>query len=114
MLLLALLAPFVFALARSPDAGAPLPFGDFSELEGSEHEAYERELRELLKSEAPSKIAFLRLKMSGATYPLFALSDLRVPIVLDGHIPATNFKHLVHDRSARSLHACLLLLVLKS
>lgn len=97
------------------------PVGALETLQGTGHGEAEAALTRALQAEAnaasveqPMRVAFLRHKMSGGTYPIFSITDGPSALVLDGHVPAVNFKvrvtrtaaaydalgvtHVVHDR----------------
>lgn len=115
------LAPFVTSLVEDTTRIATRPVGALDTLERSRHAETEAELLAALREEAatlpehtPLRVAFLRHGMSGGTFPLFTITDAGAQLVLDGHIPAVNYKyrltrsiavydalgvtHLIHDR----------------
>ncbi|MEM6296350.1 MAG: hypothetical protein AAGA54_34080 [Myxococcota bacterium] len=76
------------------------PVGALDTLEANPQGKHEDELRAALQAEAhahdgPLRVAFFRNKMSGGTYPIFAITDAGARLVLDGHVPAVNFKHRI-------------------
>jgi hypothetical protein len=107
------LAPIVVAVLDDRDRLIPRPVGGLEVLEGSVHAAPEQALREALASEAlalgqaeqprPLTVAFLRRGMGGGTYPLFSITDVDAKLVLDGHIPAVNYRYQVKRRSPAAL-----------
>jgi len=98
-----LLAPVLATLLGRLDALAPRPIAGIDTLETSEHGEVERSLREALIAEreatGPLRVAFLRSKMGGGMFPLFAIADAGGAVVLDGHVPTVNFVHTVEERS---------------
>lgn len=108
------LAPIVVGVVDDRGRLLPRPVGGVEVLEGSVHEAPEQALRETLQAEAqllaergalekPLTVAFLRRGMGGGTYPLFSITDADARLVLDGHIPAVNYKHQVRRRSPAAI-----------
>ncbi len=97
-----LLAPLVATVLARTDVLAPRPIGAVDTLENSDHVEAERTLREALVAEKAStpamRVAFLRSRMGGATYALFAIADADAAVVLDGHVPTVNFVHVVEQR----------------
>ena len=98
--LAAVATPFVATLV--PDVGrfATRPVGALDTLEANHEGAYEADLLALLRDETaahggPLKVAYLRNRMGGGTFPIFAVTDAGADLVLDGHIAAVNFKHRV-------------------
>ncbi len=81
------------------------PVGALDTLEANPQGEHEAALREVLQAEAdahagPLRVAFFRNKMSGGTYPIFAITDVGARLVLDGHVPAVNFKHRIRRAPA--------------
>src|SRR5690606_29482850 len=107
------LAPLVVGIIDDRGRLLPRPVGGVEVLEGSVHAAPEQALRETLLAEAallaeaedPRRltVAFLRRGMGGGTYPLFSITDADAKLVMDGHIPAVNYKHQVRRRSPAAL-----------
>jgi hypothetical protein len=99
----ALLAPVAATLLPRADVLAPRPIGAIDTLENSGYDDAERSLREALIAEREHtgtlRVAFLRNRMGGATYPLFAIADAGGAVVLDGHVPTVNFVHVVEQRT---------------
>lgn len=94
----AIAAPFVATFV--PDLGrlATRPVGALDTLEANPEGEYDAKLLAALRSEAesgPLKIAYLRTGMGGGMFPLFAVTDAKANLVLDGHIAAVNFKHRI-------------------
>ncbi|MFV8751875.1 hypothetical protein ACNOYE_15125 [Nannocystaceae bacterium ST9] len=105
-----LLAPIVVGVFDDRGRLLPNPVGAVSPLEGSIHDQAEqallaalREQAELLDEGQPLTVAFLRRGMGGGTYPLFAITDAGAELVLDGHIPAVNYKYQVRKRGPEAL-----------
>lgn len=107
VLLLAIVAPAATELWAHRDALLRRPIGAIDTLADTGHAEVERELAEALAAERAHtehmRVAFLRAEMGGATYPLFALAELGVDVVLDGHVPTINFDHIVERRSVEVL-----------
>ncbi len=102
-----LLAPIVVGVFDDRGRLLPSPVGAVSVLEGSIHDADEQALLAALReqaSERPITVAFFRRGMGGGTYPLFAITDVDARLVLDGHIPAVNYKYQVRKRGSEPLH----------
>ncbi|KIG13447.1 hypothetical protein DB30_08074 [Enhygromyxa salina] len=107
------LAPLLVGIVDDRGRLTPRPVGGVEVLEGSPHAAVEQALSETLVEEAqllasandprPLNVAFLRRIMGGGTYPLFAITDADANLVLDGHIPAVNYKYQVRRRSPDAL-----------
>ena len=114
-LLAILLAPALISLIHAPSRLAPHPVGNLSTFENTDFAEADSELRAALDHETgPLRVAFLRQGMGGATFPLFAIADSNAKVVLDGHIPAVNYRwqsraslsslrrlgatHIIHDR----------------
>lgn len=107
------LAPILVGVIDDRGRLLPRPVGGIEALEGSPHQAPEQALREALQAEAqqladsgdprPLTVAFLRRGMGGGTYPLFSITDADARLVMDGHIPAVNYKHQVRRRSPAAL-----------
>lgn len=107
------LAPLLVGVVDDRGRLVPRPVGGVEVLEGSPHAAVEQALSETLVAEAqllaaadeprPLNIAFLRRAMGGGTYPLFSITDADAKLVLDGHIPAVNYKYQVRRRSPDAL-----------
>lgn len=107
------LAPLVVGAIDDRGRLVPRPAGGVEVLEGSPYEANERALGEALAAEAealaaeadprPLTVAFLRKAMGGGTYPLFTITDSGAKLVMDGHIPAVNYKYQVRRRSPGAL-----------
>lgn len=103
------LAPLVVGIVDERGRLLPRPVGGVEVLEGSVHAAPEQALHETLEAEAQQlaaaqdprrmTVAFLRRGMGGGTYPLFSITDAEARLVMDGHIPAVNYKHQVRRRS---------------
>jgi hypothetical protein len=103
-----LLAPVLAGVVEDRTRLTPRPVGGLGTLEGSVHGEVEAELRALLAAEraaGPLKLAFLRQRMGGGTYPIFAATDLGAGLVLDGHIPSINSIYRVQGRSPAALAA---------
>ena len=104
-----LLAPLVVGVFDDRGRLLPSPVGAVSVLEGSIHEQDEQALLAALREQSellegrPMSVAFLRRGMGGGTYPLFAITDVGAKLVLDGHIPAVNYKYQVRKRSLEAL-----------
>ena len=99
------LAPFVTSAVEDVGRVATRPVGAIDVLEGSAFSDDDAELLEALRAQkdampegTPMRVAFLRNKMSSATYALFAITDAEVDLVVDGHVPAVNFRHQVRRR----------------
>jgi hypothetical protein len=107
------LAPILVGVLDDRGRLFPRPVGGVEVLEGSIHAAPEQALRETLEAEAqlladngdprPLTVAFLRRNMGGGTYPLFSITDADARLVMDGHIPAVNYKYQVKRRSPTAL-----------
>jgi hypothetical protein len=104
-LLALLIAPFVTAAVEDVRRIETRPIGAIDTIGDSEYEAGDEELLAALQSEAaslpegvPMRVAFLRHKMSSGTFALFAITDARAHVVIDGHVPAVNFRHQVRRR----------------
>ncbi|MFO7565607.1 MAG: hypothetical protein R6X02_23390, partial [Enhygromyxa sp.] len=107
------LAPLLVGILDDRGRLLPRPVGGVEVLEGSVHAAPEQALRETLAAEARRladgpdarglTVAFLRRGMGGGTYPLFSITDADARLVMDGHIPAVNYKHQVRRRSPAAL-----------
>ena len=112
------LAPVIVGAIDDRGRMVPRPAGGVEVLEGSPHGPVERELAEALAAEAelleaeaeaagttprPMTVAFLRKGMGGGTYPLFTITDVGARLVMDGHIPAVNYKYQVRRRSPSAL-----------
>jgi hypothetical protein len=107
------LAPLVAGVVDDRSRIFPRPVGGTEVLEGSPHAAVDEALLARLRAEAellaaepePREltVAFLRGGMGGGTYPLFAITDAGGKLVMDGHIPAVNYKHQVKRRSPAAL-----------
>lgn len=107
------LAPLVAGIVDDRDRLFPRPVGGTEVLEGSPHAFVDQALLEALEAEAellaaepdprPLTVAFLRGSMGGGTYPLFAITDAGAKLVMDGHIPAVNYKYQVKRRSVAAL-----------
>ncbi len=104
-------APLLVSLLQDFDRLATRPVGGLLTLEKSIHGDSARALGAALNAESrlidaqPLVVAFLRQRQGEATYPLFELADLRAKVVLDGHIPAVNYRHQVRGRSAAALRS---------
>ncbi|MCA9701709.1 MAG: hypothetical protein KC431_29580, partial [Myxococcales bacterium] len=104
------LAPLLVGVIETKGRLLPRPVG-VEVLEGSVHEEVDASLLASLRAESQGltedqnglKVAFLRGGMGGGTYPLFAITDADAALVLDGHIPAVNYRHQVRDRSPEAL-----------
>ena len=99
------LAPFATTAVEDIGRVATRPVGAIDILEGSRFADDDAELLEALRAEkdampegTPMRVAFLRNKMSSATYALFAITDAEVDLIVDGHVPAVNFRHQVRRR----------------
>ncbi|MEZ4429577.1 MAG: hypothetical protein R3A51_18030 [Nannocystaceae bacterium] len=104
----ALLGPLLVGVVDGLPRITARPVGAVDCLEGTHHERDERALAEAIAAEAsalgrPPTVAFLRHGMSGATYPLFTLSDAGARVILDGHIPSINSVYRVHHRKPELL-----------
>jgi hypothetical protein len=107
------LAPILVSVLDDRGRLFPRPVGGVEVLEGSIHAAPEQALRETLRAEAQLladngdprvlTVAFLRRGMGGGTYPLFSITDADARLVMDGHIPAVNYKYQVRRRNPSSL-----------
>lgn len=107
------LAPLVAGIVDDRSRLFPRPVGGTEVLEGSPHAAVDEALLERLRAEAellaaepePREltVAFLRGGMGGGTYPLFAITDADGKLVMDGHIPAVNYKYQVRRRNPAAL-----------
>lgn len=107
------LAPLIVGVIDDRGRLLPRPVGGLHVLEGSVHEAADRALSEALRAERarlakledprPLSVAFLRRGMGGGTFPLFAITDADAKLVMDGHIPAVNYKHQVKRRNPAAL-----------
>ncbi len=107
------LAPLLVGIVDDRTRAFPRPVGGTEVLEGSPHAAVDEALLERLRAEAellaaepePREltVAFLRGGMGGGTYPLFAIADAGGKLVMDGHIPAVNYKYQVKRRSPAAL-----------
>jgi uncharacterized integral membrane protein len=107
------LAPLVAGIVNDRSRLFPRPVGGTEVLEGSPHAAVDEALLERLRAEAellaaepePREltVAFLRGGMGGGTYALFAITDANGKLVMDGHIPAVNYKYQVKRRSPSAL-----------
>ncbi len=107
------LAPIVVGIIDDRGRLLPRPVGGVEVLEGSVHAAPEQALRETLEAEAARlsespeprllTVAFLRRGMGGGTYPLFSITDANARLVMDGHIPAVNYKYQVKRRSPNAV-----------
>ncbi|PRQ06112.1 hypothetical protein [Enhygromyxa salina] len=107
------LAPLLVGIVDDRGRLTPRPVGGVEVLEGSPHAAVEQALAETLVAEAQLladagdprqlNVAFLRRLMGGGTYPLFAITDADAKLILDGHIPAVNYKYQVRRRSPDAL-----------
>jgi hypothetical protein len=107
------LAPLVVGIVDDRSRLFPRPVGGTEVLEGSPHAAVDEALLEQLRAEAELlaaepeprelSVAFLRGSMGGGTYPLFAITDADGKLVMDGHIPAVNYKYQVRRRSPAAL-----------
>lgn len=103
-----LVAPLVIAAFDDRGRFVPSPVGAILPLEGSIHEEGQQALVEALQAEherlgRPPTVAFMRRGMSGGMLPLFAITDAGGKAVLDGHIPAVNYKYQVRRRSPEAL-----------
>lgn len=105
----ALAAPLLVALVDDAGRLLPRPVGGIETLERSSRADAERALAEALNAErealgkAPMRVAFLRDGMGGGTYPIFAITDAGADVVLDGHVPAVNFRHRIRHRTPPGL-----------
>lgn len=101
---LALLAgPLVWGGLHGISRVVARPVGGLHTLERSHHGADEAQLLAILRGEqqardTPMRVAFLRQSMGGGLYPMFPLTDLDVPIVLDGHVPTVNSIYKIEHR----------------
>lgn len=97
-----LLAPLVATAISRSDVLVPRPIGAIDTLENGNHLEAERTLRAALVEERAHtphmRVAFLRSRMGGAMYALFAIADADAAVVLDGHVPTVNFVHVVDQR----------------
>jgi hypothetical protein len=105
------LAPIVLSILEDRSRLQALPVGGIHTIEGSVYENDEARLREAIEAEVSAHadrtttVAFLRRGMMGGTYPLFAIADANAHLVLDGHIPAVNYRHRIQRRTPKSLRA---------
>ncbi|EDM76032.1 hypothetical protein PPSIR1_32984, partial [Plesiocystis pacifica SIR-1] len=113
------LAPLIVGVLDDSSRLLPRPAGALETLEGTDHARTERALLAALEAEAQARaaeleaagsdedprlaVAFLRRGMGGGTYPLFAITDAEARLVLDGHIPAVNYRYQVRRRSPDAL-----------
>jgi len=107
------LAPIVVGVIDDRARLLPRPVGGLEVLEGSAYAASEQALLATLRAEGealrvepeprPLTVAFLRRGMGGGTYPLFSITDADARLVMDGHIPAVNYKHQVKRRTPAAL-----------
>lgn len=102
------LAPVVVGVLDDRGRLTPGPVGAILPLEGSIHEESQTALLATLRDEAellgrPPTVAFMRKGMSGGMFPLFAITDADAKLVLDGHIPAVNYKYQVRKRGPDAL-----------
>lgn len=99
---------FLIALVLAPAAStvpgglerlATRPVGALDTLQRSRFVEDEADLRTALIEEANAlgdrqlAVAFFRQKMSGGTYPIITITDAGGTLLLDGHVPAVNFRH---------------------
>ena len=109
------LAPLIVGALDSGDRFLPNPVGGVKVFAGSPHGEVEAALREALELEVealageatprPMTVAFLRRRMGGGTYVLFSITDLDADLVMDGHIPAVNYKYQVRRRGPNALRS---------
>lgn len=109
------LAPLLVGVIDSSDRLVPRPVGGLPVFHGSPHGEVDEALRATLGTEAeriaeagdarPLTVAFLRRRMGGGTYVLFAITDSGAELVMDGHIPAVNYKYQVRRRSPGALRS---------
>lgn len=97
----ALLAPLIVAVAEDFGRLVPAPVGRVGALESGDYAETDQALLASLREEqarGPLTVAFLRQGMTGAMFPLFALTDAGARLVLDGHIPSINSVHRIENR----------------
>lgn len=102
---------FLVALVLAPGASTLLggigrlatrPVGALDTLERSRFAEDEADLLLALREEANAlgdrrlAVAFFRQKMSGGTYPIIPITDAGGTLLLDGHVPAVNFRHRIN------------------
>jgi hypothetical protein len=100
------LAPLLAGIVDDRSRAFPRPVGGTEVLEGSPHAAVDEALLDALRAEPEPReltVAFLRTAMGGGTYPLFAITDAGGKLVMDGHIPAVNYRYQVRRRSPAAL-----------
>lgn len=107
------LAPLLLGILDEPGRLFPRPVGGVEVLEDSPHADVDEALLDALRDEAellaaepnPRRlnVAFLRGGQGGGTYPLFAITDADARLIMDGHIPAVNYKYQVRRRHPSSL-----------
>ncbi|NVB38358.1 hypothetical protein G6O69_11000 [Pseudenhygromyxa sp. WMMC2535] len=110
------LAPLLVGVLDDRGRLLPRPVGSAEVLEGTEHADTDQALLAALEAEATKlrerpgaaaeprlRVAFLRQGMGGGTFPLFAITDADADLVLDGHIPAVNYKRQVRRRAPKTL-----------
>lgn len=103
------LAPLIVGLIDDRGRLLPHPVQGLQTFQGSSHGEVDQALLDALEAEraaageGPFKVAFLRRGMGGGTFPLFAITDAGAELVLDGHIPAVNYKYQVRRRTPEAL-----------
>lgn len=107
-----LVAPAAVALVDDGSLLVPRPVGAVETLESSAHRDAEAELLAALRAEkaaldpdTPLRVAYLRQGMGGGTYPIITIADAGGELVLDGHVPAVNFKYRVRRTTPKALRA---------
>ena len=104
------LAPLLVGVLDSGDRLIPHPVGGLPVFDDSPHGEVDEALLEALDAEAsqldrPLTVAFLRRRMGGGTYVLYAITDAGAKLVMDGHIPAVNYKYQVRRRGPAALRS---------
>lgn len=99
-----LTAPIMWACFSSASLNLPQPVGAAASMDAHAQEV-DRLLIEELRAAKAGRVAFLRVGMSGATYPLFSIVDAGSPVSLDAHVPAVNYKHRMRTRIPPALRA---------
>jgi hypothetical protein len=105
------LAPLVAAVLQDAGRAVPRPVGGIDTLQTSGLAEHEAAMLEALRSEnertrgAELRVAFLRVRMGGGTYPISTIADAGAALVLDGHIPTVNFEHRFGPRTPEALAA---------
>lgn len=88
-----LLAPLALGVLSDGSRLVRAPVGRLHTLESSHHLQSDRELAALLEQhvEAEESVLFLRDKLGGGTFPLMALADVKIPVLMDSHVAAINY-----------------------